>query len=54
MGFEKALRQTSLLLNVSVDGVGFDVRKDVYKGNLVPLRDIPKEEDPGATRYSES
>ncbi|WVY93443.1 hypothetical protein V8G54_032531 [Vigna mungo] len=41
-GFKKALRQVSHLLNISTEGAGFDVKKDVYHGNLVPLRDIPE------------
>lgn len=41
-GFKKALRQVSHLLNISTEGADFDVKKDVYHGNLVPLRDIPK------------
>lgn len=44
LGFEKALRQIPYLLNVSIDGVGFDVKKDIYQGKLVPLKNIPDEE----------
>ncbi|WVY97886.1 hypothetical protein V8G54_030037 [Vigna mungo] len=42
--FEKALRQIPCFLNMSTDGVGFDVMKDIYQGKLVPLKDIPNEE----------
>ncbi|BAU03044.1 hypothetical protein VIGAN_UM004200 [Vigna angularis var. angularis] len=44
LGFEKAMRQIPYLLNVSTDGDGFDVMKDIYQGQLVPLKDIPNEE----------
>ncbi|KOM51811.1 hypothetical protein LR48_Vigan09g047000 [Vigna angularis] len=40
-GFRKALRQVGHLLNVSTDGVEFDVQKDVYEGELRPLSEIP-------------
>ncbi|WVZ17484.1 hypothetical protein V8G54_010466 [Vigna mungo] len=42
--FEKAMRQVSFLLNISTEGVGFDVMKDVYQGELIPLKDILDEE----------
>lgn len=41
-GFKKALRQVSHLLNVSIECVDFDLRKDVYQGHLVSIRDIPE------------
>ncbi|KOM29796.1 hypothetical protein LR48_Vigan805s000100 [Vigna angularis] len=37
-------RDIPYLLNVSTDGDGFDVMKDIYQGQLVPLKDIPNEE----------
>ncbi|KOM48075.1 hypothetical protein LR48_Vigan07g177900 [Vigna angularis] len=40
-GFKKALRQVTHLLQVSTEGVEFDLRKDVYEGQLVPLVEIP-------------
>ncbi|KOM43517.1 hypothetical protein LR48_Vigan05g112100 [Vigna angularis] len=40
-GFKKALRQVAHLLQVSTKGVEFDLRKDVYEGQLVPLAEIP-------------
>ncbi|KOM28781.1 hypothetical protein LR48_Vigan583s003200 [Vigna angularis] len=40
-GFRKALRQAGHLLNVSTEGVEFDVQKDVYEGKLRPLSEIP-------------
>ncbi|KOM50519.1 hypothetical protein LR48_Vigan08g134600 [Vigna angularis] len=48
-GFEKALRQIPCrnakgLLNVSIEGTGFDIMKDMYKGELIPLKDIPNDE----------
>ncbi|KOM31885.1 hypothetical protein LR48_Vigan01g144100 [Vigna angularis] len=42
-GFRKALRQVGHLLEVSTEGVEFDVRKDVYEGQLKPLNEIPKD-----------
>ncbi|KOM43977.1 hypothetical protein LR48_Vigan05g158200 [Vigna angularis] len=40
-GFRKALRQAGHLLNVSTEGVGFDIQKDVYEGELRALSEIP-------------
>ncbi|KOM25394.1 hypothetical protein LR48_Vigan102s005200 [Vigna angularis] len=40
-GFKKALRQVSYILNVCTEGVNFDIRKDVYQGELVPIDVIP-------------
>lgn len=40
-GFKKALRQMSFLMNVSTEGVNFDIRKDFYQGELVPIGVIP-------------
>ncbi|KOM47052.1 hypothetical protein LR48_Vigan07g075600 [Vigna angularis] len=42
-GFRKALRQVGHLLDVSTEGVEFDVRKDVYEGQLKPLSEIPED-----------
>ncbi|KAG2405348.1 hypothetical protein LR48_Vigan03g191500 [Vigna angularis] len=42
-GFRKALRQAGHLLEVSTEGVEFDVRKDVYEGQLKPLNEIPED-----------
>ncbi|KOM47594.1 hypothetical protein LR48_Vigan07g129800 [Vigna angularis] len=42
-GFQKALRQVRHLLEVSTEGVAFDVRKDVYEGQLKPLCEIPED-----------
>lgn len=39
-GFRKALRKTSHLLNLSLDGVAFDVNKDVLQGNMVPSNNV--------------
>ncbi|KOM26407.1 hypothetical protein LR48_Vigan270s000400 [Vigna angularis] len=39
-GFWKALRQVGHLLEVSTEGVEFDIRKDVYEGQLKPLNEI--------------
>lgn len=51
-GFKKALRQTSHLLNLSLEGVNFDIYKDVYKGKMVPIETIPvgtfPDDDPAA------
>ncbi|KOM54361.1 hypothetical protein LR48_Vigan10g025300 [Vigna angularis] len=43
-GFEKAMRQIPYMLNVSIEEVGFDVMKDIYNRELVPLKNIPDEE----------
>ncbi|BAT88649.1 hypothetical protein VIGAN_05219500, partial [Vigna angularis var. angularis] len=43
-GFEKAKRQIPYVLNMSIEGVDFDVMKDIYQGELVPLKEIPDEE----------
>ncbi|KOM25553.1 hypothetical protein LR48_Vigan118s000300 [Vigna angularis] len=40
-GFKKALRQVAHLLQVSIEGVTFDLRKDVYEGQMLPLDEIP-------------
>ncbi|KOM34658.1 hypothetical protein LR48_Vigan02g080800 [Vigna angularis] len=45
-GFEKALRQVSLLRQVSNEGPDFDVDKDVYQGQLVPIMEIPDDASP--------
>ncbi|KOM45228.1 hypothetical protein LR48_Vigan06g053400 [Vigna angularis] len=42
-GFRKALRQVGHLLNVATEGVEFDVRKEVYEGQLRPLNEIPED-----------
>ncbi|KOM45650.1 hypothetical protein LR48_Vigan06g095600 [Vigna angularis] len=42
-GFRKALRQVGHLLQVSTEGVEFDVQKDVYEGQLKPLNEIPED-----------
>ncbi|XP_017416398.1 uncharacterized protein LOC108327177 [Vigna angularis] len=42
-GFKKALRQVAYLLQVSTEGVAFDVRKDVYEGQMLPLSEIPED-----------
>ncbi|WVY92895.1 hypothetical protein V8G54_031983 [Vigna mungo] len=43
-GFKKAMRQIPYLLNVFIEGFDFDVMKDIYQGEFVPLKDIPDEE----------
>ncbi|KOM45095.1 hypothetical protein LR48_Vigan06g040100 [Vigna angularis] len=42
-GFRKALRQARHLLQVSTEGVAFDVQKDVYEDQLKPLDEIPED-----------
>ncbi|KOM31788.1 hypothetical protein LR48_Vigan01g134400 [Vigna angularis] len=42
-GFRKALRQVGHLLQVSTEGVEFDIQKDVYEGQLKPLNEIPED-----------
>ncbi|KOM37981.1 hypothetical protein LR48_Vigan03g136300 [Vigna angularis] len=42
-GFRKALRQARHLLQVSTEGVAFDVQKDVHEDQLKPLDDIPED-----------
>ncbi|WVZ03996.1 hypothetical protein V8G54_024802 [Vigna mungo] len=43
-GFEKALHQVPFVMNVSIEEVPFYMMKDLYKGDLVPIREIPHEE----------
>ncbi|KOM52104.1 hypothetical protein LR48_Vigan09g076300 [Vigna angularis] len=40
-GFRKALRQVGHLIDVSIEGVEFDIQKDVHEGQLKPLNEIP-------------
>ncbi|KOM55633.1 hypothetical protein LR48_Vigan10g152500 [Vigna angularis] len=42
-GFKKALRQVAHLLQVSTEGVAFDVGKDVYEGQMLPLAEVPED-----------
>ncbi|KOM41150.1 hypothetical protein LR48_Vigan04g134800 [Vigna angularis] len=39
-GFRKALRQVEHLIDVSIEGVEFDIQKDVHEGHLKPLNEI--------------
>ncbi|KOM52333.1 hypothetical protein LR48_Vigan09g099200 [Vigna angularis] len=41
-GFKKALRQVAHLLQVSTEGVAFDMQKDLYQGQMRPLGEIPE------------
>lgn len=38
------MQQITYLLNMSIEGVNFDVMKDIYKGEFVPLKEFPDEE----------
>lgn len=37
--------QIPFLLNIPVEGVGFDVMTDIYKGEMVSLNQIPDDDD---------
>ena len=41
LGFEKALQQAKYFYNIPLDEGNFDVKKDFYKGELVPANEIP-------------
>lgn len=53
-GFKKALRQTSHLLNLPLDGVNFDIDKDVYNGEMVLIDTIPAGTFPNDDPITES
>ncbi|KOM33008.1 hypothetical protein LR48_Vigan01g256400 [Vigna angularis] len=42
-GFRKALRQVGHLSEVSIEGIQFDIQKDVHEGQLKPLNEIPED-----------
>jgi len=48
MGFELAVNQTTFFYGVPIDEGKFDNRKAFYKGELLPLADIPEDDDIGA------
>ncbi|XP_068483422.1 golgin IMH1-like [Phaseolus vulgaris] len=41
LGFEKALQQAKYFYKIPLDEGNFDVKKDFYKGELVPANEIP-------------
>jgi len=46
LGFEKALQQAKYFYKIPLDAGNFDVDKDFYKGELVPVGEIPYDESP--------
>ncbi|WVY94184.1 hypothetical protein V8G54_033272 [Vigna mungo] len=49
--FKKALRQILFLLNIPAEGVGFDVMKDICKGEMVSLNQIPDDDLEGKVAF---
>jgi len=45
LGFDRAVRQAAVFYQVPVDEGKFDNRKDIYKGELTPVMDIPDEDE---------
>ncbi|XP_068501109.1 uncharacterized protein [Phaseolus vulgaris] len=41
LGFDKALQQAKYFYKIRIDEGNFDVKKDVYNGELVPANEIP-------------
>ena len=41
LGFEKALQQAKYFYKIPIDEGNFDVKKNFYKGELVPANEIP-------------
>ena len=41
LGFDKALQQAKHFYKIPVDEGNFDVKKDFYNGELVPINEIP-------------
>ena len=44
LGFAKALAQAKYFYKIPIDEGNFDVVKDFYNGNLVPVNEIPEDE----------
>jgi len=44
LGFEKVLQQAKHFYNIPIDEGNFDVKKDFYKGELIPVNEIPNNE----------
>jgi len=44
LGFAKALAQAKYFYKIPIDEGNFDVMKDFYNGNLVPVNEIPEDE----------
>jgi len=45
-GFEKALQQVKYFYKISLDEGNFDVGKDFYNGELIPVDEIPYDDTP--------
>jgi len=41
LDFQKALQQAGFFYNIPLDKGKFDVGKDFYQGQLIPIEDIP-------------
>ena len=41
LGFEKALQQAKYFYKIPIDEGNFDVKKDFYNGELIPVNEIP-------------
>ncbi len=53
LGFEKALQQAEYFYKIPLDAGNFDVGKDFYKGELIPVSDIPYDGSPEDERENE-
>jgi len=45
LGFDKALQQAKYFYKIPIDEGNFDMKKDFYNGELVPISEIPEVED---------
>ena len=43
LGFEKALQQAKYFYKIPIDEGNFDVKKEFYNGELIPVNKIPEE-----------
>jgi len=48
LGFDKALQQAKYFYKIPIDDENFDMKKDFYKGELVPINEILEEKDDAA------
>ena len=44
LGFNKALQQAKYFYKIPVDEGNFDVKKNFYNGELIPINEIPNED----------
>ena len=52
-GIEKALQQAEYFYKIPLDAGNFDVGKDFYKGELIPVGEIPYDGSPKDERENE-